>query len=197
MKATAEITPAAREIASDDAQEQACAHLSRGTALIKSGQLTDAEGELRAAVELDPTCAGAWVNLGGILLAKWQFQESVEANRRAVEAQPDLGLAHFNQGLGLLCLGKAKAAVDCLSRAIALDPKNGAAFFHLAPALEELGRTDEAQLCIAYAAELGYSPKPAEQEPLALILARKKKSTFARPSTHAEEENRNGAAQSR
>jgi Flp pilus assembly protein TadD len=141
-------------------------HLRRGTALLKAGNARDAEQELRAAVALDPSCAGAWVNLGGILLTRWDFLGCVDANRRAIDSRPDLAMAHFNQAIAHYYLGNAQEMVDCLSRVVELEPRNGAAFCHLGVGLQMLGRSAEARLCIQYAAELGHPPTPAAQEAL-------------------------------
>jgi tetratricopeptide (TPR) repeat protein len=137
-----------------------------GTALLRAGFTSQAERELRNAVELDPGCAGAWVNLGGILFARWEYGAAVEANRRAVAADPTLAIAHFNQGLGHLQLGEAARAVECLEQAVGLEPGNGAAYHHLAIALYALARPAEARLCAEYAKELGYQPSRISAEAL-------------------------------
>jgi len=134
------------------------AHARLGTALLKAGAAREAERELRAAIELDASCAGAWVNLGGILLSRWEFGAAVDANRRAAAADPTLALAHFNQAIGHLHLGAPEEVVACLSRVIELEPQNGAAFYHLGIASYALGHALQAQLCVAYAGELGYHP---------------------------------------
>ena len=59
----------------ESAPPTAVAHLRLGTALLHENAPLEAERELRAAVALDPRCAGAWVNLGGILFARWQEVE--------------------------------------------------------------------------------------------------------------------------
>ncbi len=180
----------------------AAAHLRLGTALIKAGQALEAERELRAAIDLDPRCAGAWVNLGGILLARWEFAASIEANRRAAAAEPSLALAHYNQAIGHLHLGDAGAAVECLAEVVELEPANAAAYYHLGVGLRALGRTVEARLCIAYATELGYTPNPVSREALKRAAAAATEDDAPRtsqsectPST--SKENGNGTAEGR
>jgi tetratricopeptide (TPR) repeat protein len=141
-------------------------HVRLGTALLRAGYTRQAERELRAAVELDPDCAGAWVNLGGILFSRWQYREAIDANRRAAEADPRLAMAHFNQALGHLQLGEAAPAVDCLGRVVELEPKHGAAYHHLAIALYTLQRPLEARTCAEYSKELGYQPNRISMEAL-------------------------------
>lgn len=142
------------------------AHAQLGTALLKVGATREAERELRAAIDLDPKCVGAWVNLGGILLSRWEFGAAIEANRRAAAAEPTLALAHFNQALGHLHLGEPEKVVECLSTVVELEPHHGAAYYHLAIALHALGRGVEARLCAAYAGELGYRPSRMSLEAL-------------------------------
>lgn len=142
------------------------AHLRLGTALLQEGAASEAEGEFRAAIELDPDCAGAWVNLGGILFSRWEFAAALEANRRAAAAEPTLPLAHFNQGLAHLMAGDPGRSLDGFGRAIELDPKHGAAYHHLGIALHALGRPLEAEVCVAYGRELGYRPSRASVEAL-------------------------------
>jgi tetratricopeptide (TPR) repeat protein len=101
------------------------------------------------------------VNLGGILLARWEFAASIAANRRAAAADPGLALAHYNEAIGHLHLGESAEAIGCLTKAVELDPKNGSAYYHLGVALQANGQTAESKLCAAYATELGYRPDPA------------------------------------
>jgi tetratricopeptide (TPR) repeat protein len=144
----------------------AAGHAKLGTELLRAGFARQAERELRAAIELDPACAGAWVNLGGIHFARWEYRECVEANQRAAAAEPQLAIAHFNQALGHMQLGEAEPAVACLGRAVELEPNNGAAYHHLAIALYALKRPDEARVCAAYAEELGYQADRLSSEAL-------------------------------
>jgi len=116
------------------------------------------------------------VNLGGILLSRWEFGAAVEANRRAAAAEPTLAMAHFNQGIGHLHLGEPGPAVECLGRALELEPRSGAAYHHLAIALRALGRGQEARLCAAYAVELGYRPGRASAEALERAAASQRES---------------------
>lgn len=141
--------------------------LARGTALLRAGSVREAERELRRAVEIDPACAGAWVNLGGIHFARWEYAAAVDANRRASAADPTLAIAHFNEALGHLQLGDAARAVESLGRAVELEPGNGGAYHHLAIALYALGRPAEARVCAAYANELGYRPSEPSRDALA------------------------------
>ena len=134
------------------------AHLRLGKALLDEGSPRAAEQEFRAAIALDRGCAGAWVNLGGVLFSRCDFAGALEANRRAAEAEPTLSLAHFNQGLAHLMSGDPQASLEAFGRAIELGPPSGTAYHHLAIALRALGQSLEAEVCDAYARELGFAP---------------------------------------
>ncbi len=136
------------------------AHLRLGTALAQRNQVEEAEHEIERALELDPTCAGAWVNLGGVRLTRLDFAGCVEANQKAIECQPDLALAHYNRGLAHLYLNQPEQMLACFERVVELEPDNAAGEYHLAVALHAVGRTPEAHARLARATELGHSPEP-------------------------------------
>jgi cytochrome c-type biogenesis protein CcmH/NrfG len=116
--------------------------------------------ELEKAVQLDPQCAAAWVNLGGARLTRMDFAGCVEANRRAAVCDPDLTLAAYNEGLAHLYLGQAREMTDCFERVLELEPNHAAGHYYLAVGLLELGRTDEAVVSLQRATALGHSPQP-------------------------------------
>jgi tetratricopeptide (TPR) repeat protein len=118
------------------------------------------EEQFRKAIELDEGCVAAWVNLGGILLSRWDFQGCVEANRRAIELRPDSVGAHYNAGLGHMYLGQTQAMHDCFARVVELEPDHPAGNYHLAVALLALKRTDEARARLTRAMALGHAPTP-------------------------------------
>ena len=144
----------------DGNPESAKLRLKLGTALIKAQKYTEAEKQLRRALELDRACVGAWVNLGGILLGRFDFDGCVEANRKAIVQQPDALLAHYNKGLGHLYLDQAQDMVECFEKVVELDPDNAGGRYHLAVGLHALGRTHEAWQHYKRALDLGHAPQP-------------------------------------
>ncbi len=144
-----------------DHPDSAKAHTRLGVALLKhKGTLKDAEEAFRKAVEIDPKCAEAWVNLGGALFSQFDFSGSVEANRQAGACQPELLLAHYNEGLGHLFLGQSEEMVACFRRVLELDAEHPGGNYHLAVGLLGLGQLDEAQVYLAKSVALGHSPQP-------------------------------------
>jgi tetratricopeptide (TPR) repeat protein len=138
----------------------AASHHNFGTALWRAGRAAEAEQELRKALELRPHFPEALVNLGGILLARWDYRGSVEVNREAARIRPDLFIAHYNEGLGHLYLGAAEAMVACLRRALELDGRHPGAHYHLAVGLLALGQVTESHAHLDAALEGGFSPAP-------------------------------------
>ncbi len=131
-----------------------------GTVLLQTGKSKQAEQELRKAVEIDPGCVPAWVNLGGILLARWDFKGCVEANREASKHKPDTLQAHYNEGLGHLYLVQKDEMVACFERVVELDPEHAGGHYHLAVGLLALGKKVEAKNMLTKAMQLGYKPEP-------------------------------------
>jgi tetratricopeptide (TPR) repeat protein len=128
--------------------------------LAKLGLSVEAEQALKRASELDPACVQAWVNLGGVKLARWDFQGCIEANRKALEVNPELVEAHFNQGLGHLYAGETDGMIECFRRVIDLDHMNSGGHYYLAVAHLEKGEAEGARQSLARAVSLGYSPDP-------------------------------------
>ena len=59
------------------------AHFNLGLAHSKRGALKPAEAAYRKALELDADLVEAWVNLGGVLMLRWDFKGSLEVGKVA------------------------------------------------------------------------------------------------------------------
>ena len=178
---TSDLSLAARIAAAQAAvaatpQSAAC-HFRLGTLLYRAGQLKAATDALEAALRLDDTLGRAWVNLGGVLFARWDFAGSLRANERAIAALPNAPEPHFNAGLCHLYLGNAAAMVACFRHVIELDPSNGAAHHHLAAGLNALGERVAANAALKRAAALGFSPDPALLKDIEKALAKSEPGT--------------------
>jgi len=149
-----------RERLSQERPESAAAQFNLGLAYTRKGRVERAEKAYRKAVELDPDLVEAWVNLGGVLLLRWDFQGCLEANRQALERQEDLLLAHYNMGQACLYLGDGEGLVACSRRVLELDPKHAAGHYYLAVGLLATGQVAEARKNLSQAMALGYQPLP-------------------------------------
>ena len=140
--------------------ESAAAHFNLALAYTQRGRLQHAEDHYRKALELDSDLVEAWVNLGGVLLLRWDFQASIEANEEALKRQDDLLLAHYNMGQGLLYLGDGEGVVKCNRRVLEIDPDHAAGHYFLAVGLLATERVAEARAALARSMELGHRPAP-------------------------------------
>ncbi|MFH1810464.1 MAG: tetratricopeptide repeat protein [Pseudomonadota bacterium] len=139
--------------------ESSRAHLRLGTALLELSA-TEAEKELQHALVLDPHCVEAWVNLGGVRMARMDFKGAVEANQRALAVQPELTQARFNLGLGHLYLGQADEVVACFEQVVTREPDSAPGHYYLAVGQLAQGRVDDARASLASAMALGHKPPP-------------------------------------
>ncbi len=102
-------------------------------------RLEEAEALYQRAVELDPSLAIAFTNLGNVRFRKGLTEEAQVLYEKALaldERQPE---AHYNLGYVKLERGDAPSAVDHFQRALERDPRFADAHFNLAIALEETG----------------------------------------------------------
>jgi tetratricopeptide (TPR) repeat protein len=138
----------------------AAAQYNLGLAYGRRGLVDRAEKAYRRALALDPDLVEAWVNLGGVLLLKWDFQGCLDANREAIRRQDNLLSAHFNVGQACLYLGDAEGLVTSARRVLALDPAHAAGHYFLSVGLLATGAVPEARQALGTAMALGHRPAP-------------------------------------
>jgi len=136
----------------------AVAHYNLGLAYQKLGRFQEAEQAYRRSVELDPTLAEAWVNLGGVRLHGWDFEGCLEASLRAVELRDDLVLAHHNLGQAYLYMNDPENLVRSARRVLELDPGHPPSHYYAAVGLLALGELGAAERHLGRAIELGQRP---------------------------------------
>jgi TolB-like protein/Tfp pilus assembly protein PilF len=119
---------------------------------VSAETLTEAEGLLERALEIDPEYAVAWNALGnlysiqagrGMLPVDEGYERARAALDRALAIDPDFAAAHAN--LGWIAMnGDLAQAARHVERALALDPTNPLALRYAAVLLRNLMRLDEA-----------------------------------------------------
>jgi Flp pilus assembly protein TadD len=99
---------------------------SLGLIMAGKGRLEAARVQFEAIVQIDPTFAGAHLNLGMIALQQGQGDAALEAAAAhffsAVTYDPSLATAHLNLALANLHLGRTSEAISGLRRTLELEP---------------------------------------------------------------------------
>jgi len=139
--------------------QSAAAQFNLGLAYAKRGLVDRAEKAYRKALALNPDLVEAWVNLGGVLLLKWDFLGCLEANQEALKRRDDLR-AHHNIGQAFLYLGNQEGLIRATRRVLELDPGHAAGHYFLAVGLLAQGQVREARQELAQATARGYRPLP-------------------------------------
>ncbi len=85
-------------------------------------QYDDAEITYKRALVLDPGNIWGWLNLGSILLNRFEFDRSVTASRRAVRLDPNSATTQFNFAVSLEGQGSITSAIPIYADALRLSP---------------------------------------------------------------------------
>jgi tetratricopeptide (TPR) repeat protein len=117
-------------------------YFQQGLALEETGApIVEAIAAYEKAIELNPSAAGALVNLGTIFFRDRKLKKAENCYRKAIAADPQYPLAHFNLANLFDEQGYAEPAKKHYREAIRLDPKYADAFFNLALISEQEGET--------------------------------------------------------
>lgn len=111
----------------------------RGLELEATGPGLGARDAYEHALELDPTHAGACVNLGRLEHEAGNAARAAELYRRALQVQPAEPIAWFNLGVALEDLGEDAEAAHAYARVVELDARAADAHFNLSRLCERLG----------------------------------------------------------
>jgi DNA-binding transcriptional MerR regulator len=107
--------------------------------------MEEAESLYLRAIELDPTLAIAYTNLGNIEFRRGNEARATRLYRDALAIDPEQPEAQYNLGYVLLDRGKAGEALPYFEGAVRSDGDFADAHFYLAMTFESLGRRDEAR----------------------------------------------------
>jgi tetratricopeptide (TPR) repeat protein len=99
---------------------------------------------IKKALELNPSNAEAYTNLGNAYKNKGLLDKAVISYEKAIKLKPSLAMAHNNLGSTLQEKGRLDEALTCYQRAIKLDPNLVMAYNNLGVALIDKGQLDEA-----------------------------------------------------
>jgi tetratricopeptide (TPR) repeat protein len=118
-------------------------HYNLAIAYIGQKKYDDAEQELFEALECSPTLAEAYVQLGGICLAKGDLEGCLSFNQRAIHTRAGFAEGYSNIGFVYLQQGKADEAIAMLKKAINFNSNFIQAYTTLANAYLMKGLIDE------------------------------------------------------
>ena len=96
------------------------------------------------AGELDPTSAGALVNLGTVYFNARSLRDAERNYRKALEADPQYALAHFNLGNLFDEKGERSKALSHYLEALAINPSYADAHYNVALLYQATGETMKA-----------------------------------------------------
>ena len=96
------------------------------------------------AIELDPACADAHLNLGRLEHEAGELGKAEALYRRAVQCDPKDPIPHFNLGVLLEDRERPDEAAAAYHQAIVRDPAMADAHYNLGLLLEARGRRDDA-----------------------------------------------------
>ncbi len=104
----------------------ALARYQLGVALQATNNRWKAVGEYRKAIQLDPTFAEAYKNLGDLLRLSPRrlYDQAIEAYAKAIELQPDFAEAYVGRGDAWQAKGNFDNAIAEYKKTIDLDPEN-------------------------------------------------------------------------
>jgi tetratricopeptide (TPR) repeat protein len=115
-----------------------------GVALVRLGELAEAEYAYRRAITNFNEYSEARNNLGNLLTRQKRYAEAAEQFNIVLEQTPDNASAHNNLGRVLAEQGNAMAALERFTEAARLDTNYLEARFNLGAAHLSMGQTNEA-----------------------------------------------------
>jgi tetratricopeptide (TPR) repeat protein len=117
-----------------------------GATLGDKGQFREAEKILHRVIDLAPTFAKPYEDLGTLLMQQQRAEEAIPLLEKSVRLDPKLEEAHFQLGKALAMAGRGKEADEAFERSFALSPERG--MMALAAEHHKAGRLEQAEkLC--------------------------------------------------
>ena len=117
-----------------------------GASLGDQGKFEEAENILGKVIDLAPTFAKPYEDLGTLLMQQGRAEEAIPLLEKSVRLDPKMEEAHFQLGKALAMVGRGKEADAAFERSFALSPERG--MMALAAEHHQAGRLEQAEkLC--------------------------------------------------
>lgn len=117
------LRPQTNTTVADDQRTRDAADLAyRAKAALDKGRDDEALDLSQRAVSLDPNHAGAWNNLGAILMKRENYRDAMEAFGHAAKLLPNDPRPYQNMAVSLHEAGYAKEALDYFGLSLERDP---------------------------------------------------------------------------
>jgi tetratricopeptide (TPR) repeat protein len=120
-------------------------HLAAGLLFQEQNQFTDATGEFKQVLTIDPSSGDALTGLANIYMRAQNFREAEEVLRKLVALHPEDAGAHMQLGRMLAAAGKNDDAIIELQTAVKLAPGDKEAVRDLADLYATAGKFDFAE----------------------------------------------------
>lgn len=143
-----------------------------GNAFREGGDPDQAVAQYRHALEMNPRCMEAWVNMGAALCDKKAFAEAADSLRHAYRLAPANAVVCFNLSVFYAQQSNFDEAIRWAGESVRLDPGSAGAQSNLGIFLFEKGRLDEALAHLLEAVRLD-PEKTNAYFPLGRIMVRK------------------------
>lgn len=147
-----------------------------GCALFNDGRLSEAEGHLRRAIQINPKGMVQYKNLSKVLLQQGKPDEAIKYLNGALRIKPDEAEVYANLGVAYSQLGKNEAAIQNWTKAMQLNPDNAEILNNMAWLLVTVGEVSKEDIAKAIefarrACEITRYKKPSLLDTLAAAYA--------------------------
>ncbi len=147
------------------------AHLRRGEAYQRRGDLEAAVHDYRTAADLDATSVRPREDLGNVLYQLQRYQQAAEAFETALALDDGLSRIHFKLALARYRNGDVNAAIALLTRTSPANDMTAESYYLLGLCLRDAHRIADAQQAFERAVALSPPTFEAAREELADVFA--------------------------
>jgi len=112
--------------------------------MARKGALDLARVLLEKALEIDPTSANGYFQLGSVSAQRGEREKAAENYRKAVKFNPELAEGYYNLGRILIAQGRVDQAIENFRETLRVKPNHPDAHHGLAQALARQGKVEEA-----------------------------------------------------